>query len=300
MGKNENYKGIMGKDDSAWESIQDVIMEYTEYGVRFKDVKAESLTLKLYISVPKSSDIYDEDGNEMSGEFLAKRFKERLMERYNLLTPLRVFAAIEDRHYTRVDHEKQKFFTPIIEDTINNDVDDIGESIIEGVVSSIKNKLRDKALSNLESLVDAFIKYATYGVFLQNARQGETDSGIVLNISCPKTSQIKINGVEAAGEYLKNCFEEYLIRQGFDNIEVSSFDRVEHWTFQMSVDSAGSRELIRESMIGFFRDQMNDRYFNNPELDRILKESVILVNNGEDVDVDKVVKSLMDTLDTLR
>lgn len=246
MDKYEEINTMEEIIDDSWDKLSGTVSKYAEYGVRFKDVKAEGLRLSLFISVPKSSDMYDEDGNEICGTYLAKKFKEELLNKNVIDVPFKLFAAMEDRHHTREDYEHRKQLSPIIDTAIRNNID-ADTAANKVMIDTFKDLSYERAIKEIESLVNELDKYLAYGVMFYDIEMGN-NGGFVMTVSCPKTSQIMMNGVEAAGDYIGKCLEHDLIMKGFKEISIFPYIREEHWTFQMSVNSANGREKIKKCM----------------------------------------------------
>lgn len=56
---------------------KEMIEPWRQYGVRLEKEDTVDGVTHLYISVPKMSDFFDDNGNELSGALLAKRVKQR-------------------------------------------------------------------------------------------------------------------------------------------------------------------------------------------------------------------------------
>ena len=272
MNKYEEIKTMEENIDDPWDKLSGIVSEYAEYGVKFKDVKADGLFLKLYVSVPKSSDIYDEDGNEMCGTFLAKKFKEDLLKRDIIDVPFKLFAATEDRHRTREDYEHRKELSPVIDMAIRENID-ADEAINKTMINTFKDMSYKRCVEELEDLVNELVKYLAYGVMFYDIKI-DNNGGFVMTVSCPKTSQIMMNGVEAAGDYIGKCLEHDLIMKGFKKISIAPYIREEHWTFQMSVNSANEREKIKKYMTEQLSEAIKGKFYNNPDLDNTLKSVI--------------------------
>ena len=159
-----NYEEIKtGEETTSWKKISGVVSEYAQYGVRFKNVEGEGLILKLYISVPKSSDIYHEDGNEMAGTYLAKKFKEDLLSKNIIDVPFKLFAATDNTHYTNEDYEHRKQLSPIIDRAIKENID-ADESINRTITDSIKESIYNRSLKQIAKIVNIMIKSIAYGM----------------------------------------------------------------------------------------------------------------------------------------
>ncbi len=57
-----------------------MLLTWAQLGVVIEDVKETTELLSVYISVPKSSYHNNADGENMSGMFLAKRFKDSFID----------------------------------------------------------------------------------------------------------------------------------------------------------------------------------------------------------------------------
>lgn len=298
MDKYEEIKTTEEGIDNDWDKLSGIVSEYAEYGVRFKDVKADSLCLKLYISVPKSSDIYDEDGNEMCGTFLAKKFKEDLLKRDIIDVPFKLFAATEDKHHTREDYEHRKELSPVIDMAIRENID-ADEAINKTMIDTFKDMSYERAIKEIEELVNELDKYLAYGVMFYDIEMGN-NGGFVMTVSCPKTSQIMMNGVEAAGDYIGKCLEHDLIMKGFKEISIFPYIREEHWTFQMSVNSANGREKIKKCMTEQLSEAIKEKFYNNPDLDKTLKSVIREISENGNLSEEEKNKMMEKILSTIR
>ena len=298
MDKYEEIKTTEEGIDGSWDKLSGIVSEYAEYGVRFKDVKADSLCLKLYVSVPKSSDIHDEDGNEMCGTFLAKKFKEDLLKRDIIDVPFKLFAATEDRHHTREDYEHRKQLSPIIDTAIRNNID-ADTAANKVIIDTFKDLSYERAIKEIEELINELDKYLAYGVMFYDIEM-DNNGGFVMTVSCPKTSQIMMNGVEAAGDYIGKCLEHDLIMKGFKEISIFPYIREEHWTFQMSVNSANGREKIKKYMTEQFSEAIKEKFYNNPDLDKTLKLFIKEMSENDNLSEDEKTKMIEKILSTIR
>lgn len=299
MDKYEEIKTTEEGIDDSWDKLSGIVSEYAEYGVRFKDVKADSLCLKLYVSVPKSSDIYDEDSNEMCGTFLAKKFKEDLLKRDIIDVPFKLFAATEDRHHTREDYEHRKELSPAIDMAIRENID-ADEAINKTMIDTFKDISYKRCVGELEDLVNELVKYLAYGVLFYDIDINKDFGSFVLKVSCPKTSQIMMNGVEAAGEYIGKCLEHDLKMKGFEQASVQSYDRNEHWTFQMSVDSANGREQIKKYMTDGLSNAIKEKFYSNPDLDETLRSVIKEISENGNLSEEEKNKMMEKILSTIR
>lgn len=59
---------------------KEMIEPWRQYGVRLEKEDTVDGVVHLYISVPKVSDFFDDNGNELSGVLLAKRIKRSISE----------------------------------------------------------------------------------------------------------------------------------------------------------------------------------------------------------------------------
>ena len=73
-------------------------------GIIIDNIQETQENLSIYISVPKSSFRKHSNGNEMSGEFLAKRFKETLIEMG--VKRLTVAFKIRNENWTKEKEEE--------------------------------------------------------------------------------------------------------------------------------------------------------------------------------------------------
>lgn len=298
MDKYEEINATEESIDSSWDKLSDTVSKYAEYGVKFKDVKAEGLRLSLFISVPKSSDMYDEDGNEICGTYLAKKFKEELLSKNVIDVPFKLFAATEDRHHTREDYEHRKQLSPIIDTAIRENID-ADSAANKVMMDAFKDLSYERTIKELESLVNELDKYLAYGVMFYDIEIGN-NGGFVMTISCPKTSQIMMNGVEAAGDYIGKCLEHDLIMKGFKKISIAPYIREEHWTFQMSVNSANGREKIKKYMTEQLSEVIKEKFYNNPDLDKTLKSVIKEMSNNDNLSEDEKTKMIEEIISSIR
>lgn len=59
---------------------KEMIEPWRQYGVRLEKEDTVDGVTHLYISVPKMSDFFDDNGNELSGALLAKRVKRSISD----------------------------------------------------------------------------------------------------------------------------------------------------------------------------------------------------------------------------